>query len=630
MFVLRIVCGFLSELVGEIYKCQGEWKEFLEFLAGSLALNIDKFQETALLVFANLPNDCRRTICEALFTRIDLLHLGLLRSLSSENVDVKVAAFGAVVSLMHLFSSSLDIDRSNDLTRAMMMEVFDLLKCKKEDCAQKGIQELIKLVMEEPQILKPYVNYLVLHMLKIAESGVLKDETKNCAIQFLMTMLEADDLAPAFQILPSESMAGLFSIPMRMLLAIKDEALMGSVQEDDAGKTDTYSYGLKCLNQISIVLGGKNILPIAFELLPIYMNALEWQRRQAGLTMLGVISKECSAEIILTEDYLEQVVNTILTSFHDSQPHVCWAAFHLMQLATDLIGAIQIIHHRRILPALVAALDKKQYPRVEEEVASAVLSFVKSISRDSLTIFIDLDNLLRKLLALLKDNNRSVRCTAIALHTFNVVATQLPGVCIKYSAHYLPILLEACTNMNSEVRKEATGGIRICAEFGGSQFRYFIESALVKLGGVIAYPNKSCIEDLKASDIAVCAIGKICEFHRDFVSAAKLAPTWLNFLPIKDDLTEAKDVHNQLCIMVERLDRELLGHNYEHLHKIVAVFLEVISQGSNLATPQTLMRMKELLKQIWLKFPQPLLNSIFLSLTAKHQDVLAAEVDFTS
>ena len=83
---------------------------------------------------------------------------------------------------------------------------------------------------------------------------------------------------------------------------------------------------------------------------------------------------------------------------------------------------------------------------------------------------------------------------------------------------------------------------------------------------------------------------------------------WLNCLPIKGDLIEAKVVHDQLCSMVERSvnvnhynkltsshsleylsglfffsflwsiyrsDRELLGPNNQYLSKIVAVFAEV-------------------------------------------------------
>ncbi|KAF2295521.1 hypothetical protein GH714_033129 [Hevea brasiliensis] len=582
MPVLRILCGVVSDIAGEVYKGQDQWQELLDFLGRSLALENDKFQETALLVFAYIPCHCRRSICKALLPRIGLLHGGLFRALASKNVDVKIAAFGAVISLLPLFSGSLGRDWFNDLLREMIMGIFDLLKAEKEEYAQKGLKELIYLVMEAPQILRPHLNNLVSYMLQITESRIHKDETKHCAVQFLMTMIEAKDLAPAMRMLPFECMVGLFILPMRMLLGIQDDVAwyeMGNIEGDNVGKTDTYNYGIKCLNQMSIVLGGKNIVPIAFKFLPVYMDALEWQGRHAGITMLGVISKECSDEMIMLEDYLQQAVTIILTSFQDSHPRVCWAAFHFMQLPTVLVGAIQILHHPRIVPALVATLDKKQNPRLEEEVASALFFFVKCMSQGCLIMCMDLDIVLRKLLALLLGNNGTDRCRSIALCTFNTIVKQSSEACVKHCAMYLPVLLETCTDQNSELRKEATFGIRICAEFGGSQFKPFIKSALSKLNVVMAYPNRSCIEDLKASDIAVSAIGKICEFHRDIINATKLVPTWLSFLPIKEDLTEAKSVHEQLCSMVERLDRELFGPSCEHLYKIVVAFLEGRSES---------------------------------------------------
>ncbi|XP_022852318.1 uncharacterized protein LOC111373947 [Olea europaea var. sylvestris] len=57
-------------------------------------------------------------------------------------------------------------------------------------------------------------------------------------------------------------------------------------------------------------------------------------------------------------------------------------------------------------------------------------------------------------------------------------------------------------------------------------------------------------------------------------SFERVVPAWLSCLPIKGDLIEVKVVHEQLCTMVERFDRELLGPNNQYLPKIVAVFVE--------------------------------------------------------
>ncbi|WCJ25160.1 ARM repeat superfamily protein [Euphorbia peplus] len=626
MPVLRILCGVVADLVGEVYKGQDQWEELFELLGIFISLENDKFQETALLVFSNVQNDCRRFISEALLPRTEVLHSAVLRALSSLNVDVKVAAFGAVIGLLYLFPRD---DLIGNMVLLIIVGVYDLLKDNHEEYAQKGLIVLFNLVTQEPQFLKSdCVHNLVFYVLKIAESVRVRDKTKNCAIRLLMALLEAKGLELALQSLPAECMARLLYVAMRILIGINDDVSwyeMENVESDNAGKTDSYHYGIKFLNQLPIVLGKMNVLPIVFKLLPVYMDSKDWQRRHAGITLLGVISKDSSAEVILMEDYLNQVLKILLASFQDEHDRVCWAAFNFMHMPTDMVGAIQILHHTRIVPALVNALNRKQHPRVQEELVSALLFFVKSISQDCLTTYMDLDVILRELLSLLKVGNTSRKCRTTGLSIFNFVVKE-SGICSKHCASYLPFMLEVCTDKNSELRKEAFLGICKCAELGGSYFRPFITGVLQRLEEMIRNPDRSCLEVLKSSDIAVSTLGKIYEFHRDIINGPVFVSTWLNLLPIKADLTEAKAVHEQLCSMVERSAGELLGPNCEHLGRIVVIFIEVISRGSELGEADTIMRMKNLIKKIWQKFPQSWLNSIFFSLDDEQQQVLANNV----
>lgn len=68
---------------------------------------------------------------------------------------------------------------------------------------------------------------------------------------------------------------------------------------------------------------------------------------------------------VLMKNCLEQVTSVILKSFQDPHSRVCCAAFNFMQLPIILIEAMQILHHLRIVPALVTALDQHSIPRVK-------------------------------------------------------------------------------------------------------------------------------------------------------------------------------------------------------------------------------------------------------------------------
>ncbi|RVW46935.1 Ran-binding protein 6 [Vitis vinifera] len=178
---------------------------------------------------------------------------------------------------------------------------------------------------------------------------------------------------------------------------------------------------------------------------------------------------------------------------------------------------------------------------------------------------------------------------------------------------------------NPHVRQAAVYGIGVCAEFGGSAFKPLVGEALSRLDVVIRHSNARDSDNVMAYDNAVSALGKICQFHPDSIDAVQVcAPTFPPAIVffLTRDLIEAKVVHDQLCSMVERSDRELLGPNNQYLPKIVAVFAEfpTISSraftskfqhqffqfnsyesycaGKDLATEETTSRMINLLRQL--------------------------------
>ncbi|XP_024975878.1 importin-5-like [Cynara cardunculus var. scolymus] len=207
----------------------------------------------------------------------------------------------------------------------------------------------------------------------------------------------------------------------------------------------------------------------------------------------------------------------------------------------------------------------------------------------------------------------------IAICIFDDVAEHCREAALKYYDTFLPFLLEACNDSSTDVRQAAVYGVGICAEFGGGAFRQFVGEALSRLDAVIRRPDALHPDNVMAYDNAVSALGKICQFHRDSINAAQIVPAWLNCLPIKGDLIEAKVVHDQLCSMVERSDGELLGLNHQYLPKIVAVFAEVLSAGKDLASEQTVGRMINLLRQLQQTLPPSALASTFSSLQPQQQ-----------
>ncbi|KAG4912389.1 hypothetical protein JHK82_052978 [Glycine max] len=134
-------------------------------------------------------------------------------------------------------------------------------------------------------------------------------------------------------------------------------------KDEDVGETSNYSVGQKCLDRLSISLGGNTIVPVGSEQLPAYLVAPEWQKRHVALIALAQIAEGCLKVMIKN---LEQVVAMVLTSFPDQHPRVRWADINAIeQLSTDLGPDLQVKYHQGVLPALAGAMDDFQNPRVQ-------------------------------------------------------------------------------------------------------------------------------------------------------------------------------------------------------------------------------------------------------------------------
>ncbi|XP_062212132.1 uncharacterized protein LOC133913097 [Phragmites australis] len=259
--------------------------------------------------------------------------------------------------------------------------------------------------------------------------------------------------------------------------------------------------------------------------------------------------------------------------------------------------------------------ENEQEDEIFDQVGDCLGTLVKTFKTYFLPFFDELSVYLTPMLS--KDKTAEERRIAICI--FDDVAEHCREAAVRYYGTYLPSLLEACASENPDVRQAAVYGIGICAEFGGSAFRSHTGEALSRLYNVIRHPNALDLDNAMAYDNAVSALGKICQFHRDSIDASQVIPAWLSCLPIKNDLIEAKLVHEHLCAMLEKSERELLGHNNQYLPKIVSVFAEILCAGKDLATEQTASRMINLLRQLQTTLPPSVLASTWSSLQPQQQ-----------
>ncbi|MED6143281.1 hypothetical protein PIB30_004784 [Stylosanthes scabra] len=403
--VLRLVAPVLAETLSVIYNDhhQHHWPDILDLLVSFAASNDDKSRETALLVFANLLQDCRLRLSDALRGALPVLRASFMESLASSNVDIQVAAFGAVVSLVRLFSDPCVF---HELLRAMMVAAFSLLYGFEGSYFRRAFPHMVRLVREEPALLKPYASDMVLDVLQIVESDAgLSMNTQQAAFELVMAMAEVDDYATVLKSHNHQTLVRVFMIPVKMLLLVEDE---DDKKEKDGCDDDVYKVGLKWLNRLCVTVGGDRVMSVGFDILTLYLDSPEWKKRHAGIAVLSVLSKDFSDEMVMRENFQGEVVTNFLKSLQDSHDAVRLAAFRFMQTPTNFVQAMHLLYHHRLMHVFASALDPShQNCKIKEQAASAMLFFLKTTLPDSLTFYKNADLIIHKLLSILRVHQNS-------------------------------------------------------------------------------------------------------------------------------------------------------------------------------------------------------------------------------
>uniref|UniRef100_A0A0C9QU83 TSA: Wollemia nobilis Ref_Wollemi_Transcript_9431_3919 transcribed RNA sequence n=1 Tax=Wollemia nobilis TaxID=56998 RepID=A0A0C9QU83_9CONI len=262
--------------------------------------------------------------------------------------------------------------------------------------------------------------------------------------------------------------------------------------------------------------------------------------------------------------------------------------------------------------------ENSEEEEVFDQIGECLGTVLKLFKSTILPYFDELVSFITPMLG--KDRTAEERRVAICI--FDDVAEECGVAATKYYDTFVPFLLEACTDEDADVRQAAVYGIGVCAERGGAKMKPLVGEALSKLNTVISHPSAFHSDNRMATDNAISALGKICEHQRDCIDASQVVPAWLSCLPIKNDLIEAKVLHELLCSMVERSDPQLLGPGNQYLPKIISVFAEILCAGADLASEDTISKIVRLLRQLQQTMPPPALASTWSSLQPQQQAAL--------
>ncbi|KAG6860543.1 hypothetical protein C0995_010005 [Termitomyces sp. Mi166 len=238
-----------------------------------------------------------------------------------------------------------------------------------------------------------------------SEEHDLRQTLRLSALEFMLTLSEAK---PAMV----RRVPGWVDVVVRACLEAMgelDEDTEGGLeawladdpsQNSSASETDSPpALYEQSLDRLAIAMGGRAVLPPAFQYIPSMLASYDWRVRHAGLMAIAAIG-EGTGKIMLEQ--LGKIIELVVPMFGDSHPRVRYAACQCVgQLCTDLEEVIQERYHQQLFAVLIPALEDPE-PRVHAHAAAALINFCEGVARDTLVPYLDL--IVERLLRLLNPN----------------------------------------------------------------------------------------------------------------------------------------------------------------------------------------------------------------------------------
>ncbi|KAF7316133.1 hypothetical protein MIND_00131400 [Mycena indigotica] len=207
------------------------------------------------------------------------------------------------------------------------------------------------------------------------------------------------------------------------------------------------------LDRLACAVGGRAVLPPAFQHIPAMMAHYDWRVRHAGLMAVAAIA-EGTAKVM--ENELGKVIELVTPMFRDLHPRVRYAASQCVgQLCTDLEEVIQERYHQQLFSVLIPTLEDPE-PRVHSHAAAALINFCEGVAKDVLLPY--LDPIVERLLRLLDPTNDPANVKRYvqeqAITTLAMVADASETTFGKYYSSIMPLLMNVLSNAEgTEYRK---------------------------------------------------------------------------------------------------------------------------------------------------------------------------------
>lgn len=286
------LCDTIAELATGILE-DSQWPELLPCMFQWVSNPNDILKERALLIFGELAQYITASLMHNLDTILSVFQHCLAPETSH---DVRIAALRASANFIQSLETPQERDKFQKLLPSMLQTLTISLNSQEESIAQEALEMFIEVAGVHPRFLRKQLHEIVSTMLQIAEAKGLEDATRQLALEFLITLVDAREQAPGMMRKVPQFMDRIFAVLLDMLLDLEDEQSWYEANDDeeDVGAGSNYEAAQEYLDRAAVSLQGNTVLPVASKLLPAYVSDADWKKRHAALIAISQIAEGCA------------------------------------------------------------------------------------------------------------------------------------------------------------------------------------------------------------------------------------------------------------------------------------------------------------------------------------------------
>ena len=154
------------------------------------------------------------------------------------------------------------------------------------------------------------------------------------------------------------------------------------------------------------------------------------------------------------------------------------------------------------------------------------------------------------------------------------------------------------SNPEPMLRQAACYGMGCLAKMGGEAFHEIAVNCIRLLAGAVEVKDNKKKKALwaGAKEAAIAAIGKVLQYQGKAVPFEEVWSKWLEYLPLKEDESEAKEAHNFMVDYAFKAPEIAIGARGEHLKDVVRIFVNVYP--TTLISKEAKEKIKAIVKQL--------------------------------